>query len=80
MYVATIHFCEGYIVGVSQYHAAEYAGSGERPIVCLPNPPPTRDQAVAMFVTWAQSNPQYMSDRPVDALMRFGAATWPCRK
>lgn len=78
--VAAIHFCEGYVVGVSQYHQAERAGSGGRPLYCLPNPPPTRDDAIRMFVAWARSNPQYMSERPVDALIRFAATTWPCKR
>lgn len=80
MRVAAIHFCEGFVVGANQYYMAERAGSGSPPLFCLPTPPPTRDEATAMFVSWARNNPQYMSERPVDSLMRFAVATWPCRK
>lgn len=80
MHVAALHFCEGYVVGAAQYHNAQHAGSGTTPMYCLPNPPPSREAAIAMFVSWAQSNPQYMSERAVDSFIRFAAATWPCRK
>lgn len=80
MQTAAIHFCQGYVVGAYHYYLAERAGSNVPPLACLPNPPPTRDAAIAMFVDWARSNPQYMSELPVDSLMRFAVTTWPCRK
>jgi hypothetical protein len=78
--VAAVHFCEGYIVGVSQYSQAVSAAPGEPQLFCLPKPPPSRDDAVAMFVTWARRNANYMTERPVDTLMRFAGATWPCKR
>ncbi|HZB93155.1 MAG TPA: Rap1a/Tai family immunity protein [Stellaceae bacterium] len=78
MHIAAIHFCEGYFVGADHYYLAERAGPDAPHLFCMPNPPPTRDQAITMFVEWAQTHPQYMSELPVDSIMRFTAATWPC--
>jgi hypothetical protein len=80
MHTAAIHFCHGFVAGAYQFYVAERGVAGAPQLYCLPNPPPTRDQAISMFVAWARSNPQYMSDLPVNSLMRFATATWPCKK
>ena len=49
-------------------------------LVCLPNPSPSRNKAVAMFVEWAKPNPQYMHEAPVDTEFRFLSTKWPCKK
>jgi hypothetical protein len=81
MHIAAIHFCQGYFVGADHYYLAERGSVSSAPnLFCMPNPPPTRDVAIQMFVDWAQKNPQYMSDLPVNSVIRFAAMTWPCRK
>lgn len=74
-----IHFCHGYLVGAYHYHVAETSGPGGRPLVCFPNPPPTRNEAIAMFIDWAQAHPQYMDDPPVETEFRFLIEKWPCK-
>lgn len=32
-----------------------------------------------MFVDWAQANPKYMQELPVEAEFRFLIETWPCK-
>jgi hypothetical protein len=80
LYTSAIEFCQGFLVGVYQYHQAENAGPETTPLFCPPNPPPTREDAIKMFVAWAQANPQYQNDRPVDTILRFLATKWPCQK
>ncbi len=80
MHTAAIHFCNGFVAGAYQFYVTERGGTGAPLMYCLPTPPPTRDQAISLFVAWARSNPQYMSDLPVNSLMRFATTTWPCRK
>lgn len=76
---AAIHFCHGYVVGALHYYRATEASLGAAHTVCLPNPPPSRDEGIQMFVAWANQNPQHMNDFPVDAVFRFAAMRWPCR-
>jgi hypothetical protein len=76
--VQAIHFCEGYLTGVYHYHQALTRGRGQAPVFCPTGALPTRDQAVAMFVAWAQSNQQYMDEPAIDSLFRWAVETWPC--
>ena len=72
-------YCDGFIVGVGQFHASlTAAGGAQRPIFCVPNPQPTLNQAAAAFVAWTRANPQHANERAVDGLMRFAAETYPC--
>ena len=75
---AAIGFCFGYVMGAYHYYTAEQSGPDMKPMFCLPEPQPTRRQAVQMFVGWAKQNSQYLGERPVDSLMRFATAQWPC--
>ncbi|KAA2211224.1 Rap1a/Tai family immunity protein [Teichococcus oryzae] len=72
-------YCNGFIVGVGQFHASiTAAGGAQRPIFCIPHPQPTLNGVAAAYVTWARGNPQYAGERAVDGLMRFAAETYPC--
>ena len=79
LYTAAVNFCHGYLVGAWQYHAA-IAARRKRDIVCLPDPPPTRSQAIQEFLTWCKANPQYDAESPVETLFKFLMEKWPCRK
>ena len=78
-----IQMCEGYMVGAFHFYLATNSGKGDRGdmrLVCMPNPPPSRNEAVAMFVEWAKANPQYMKEPPVESEFRFLNAKWLCKK
>lgn len=77
--VAALHFCHGFLVGAYQYHQIASAAENKRPLVCVPNPPPSRNQAVAGFVSWANQNPQQMDTPPVEGMFRYLAQRYPCR-
>jgi hypothetical protein len=78
--VGALGWCEGFLVGVGQFHRAVTAPSGRiRPIYCLPNDDSlTLNQVRQAFVTWAAANPQHAGERAVDGLVRFAQATYPC--
>lgn len=78
LHAAAIGFCFGYILGAHHYYVSEQSGPDAKPMFCMPEPQPTRQQAVQMFVAWAKQNSQYMGERPVDSLMRFATGQWPC--
>jgi hypothetical protein len=72
-------YCQGFLVGVGQYHHSLSAeGGAQRAIFCLPDPSPTFDQARTSFAAWARANSQYAGERAIDGLMRFAADTYPC--
>jgi len=73
-----IHFCHGYLVGAYQYYAAANAGPEGVRLVCFPDPPPSRNQAIEMFIEWAKAHPQYMDEKPVETEFRFLIEQWPC--
>jgi Ssp1 endopeptidase immunity protein Rap1a len=80
MHAAAIGFCHGYGVGAFHYYQASVSGPEGKPFVCLPDPPPSRTEALQTFLTWVRENPQYMGEPAVDTLFRWLAGTWPCRK
>jgi len=73
-----IQFCRGFVSGAWQYHLSEANGPKGRRLVCPPEPPPTRDQAIAMFVGWSATHADNMSEPAVDALFRFLIEKYPC--
>ena len=68
LYTAAIHFCQGYLVGAYAYYAAQAAGPEGDRLVCFSNPPPSRNDAVGMYVSWAKAHPEQMKNAPVDTL------------
>ena len=76
--IAALHFCHGFAVGAYQYHQIATAAEGKRRLVCAPNPPPTRNEAIAAFVAWSKQNPNQMNTPPVEGIFRFLAQRYPC--
>jgi Rap1a immunity proteins len=79
-YIAAIHFCQGFGIGAYQYYMAQVTEDPSTRFVCVPNPPPTRNEAMAAFVSWARAHPEYMNEAPVDTLFRYLAETYPCSR
>jgi hypothetical protein len=77
---AAIHFCHGYYVGVD--HSAEILG---RPLRNVLYCPPegltlTRDQVLARVVAYHRQNPQFAAEAPIEGIIRWATAAWPCKK
>jgi Rap1a immunity proteins len=79
LYAQAVSFCHGYLVGAYHYQVALQADPKEKPLFCLPNPAPTRHQAIQMFISWAKQNQQYMGEKAVDTIARFLSTQWPCK-
>jgi len=75
-----LHFCHGYLVGAYDYHVTENSGPDGKMLFCMPDPPPTRNAAINMFIEWAKAHPQYMGEKPVETEFRFLSEKWPCKK
>ena len=79
-YKEALHFCHGYLVGAFHYYLASVSGPNAKRLVCPPDPPPTRNAAIAAFIAWAQAHPQYMSEAPVETEFRYLTETYPCKR
>ena len=76
-----INFCEGYLLGVVNYHDAITDREHLKRLVCYPNTV-TRDEGIQAFIDWAarhQQDRKFMNDPPVVGAVRGLAAKWPCK-
>lgn len=71
-------FCHGYLVGAYQYYDATEPASNR--FVCAPNPRPSLGEVMDGFVAWAKTHPEHMNERAADALFRYLAEAYPCKK
>ena len=78
-HVTAVAFCHGVLAGAYGYFLAS-TPQAER-FVCPPSSPPvTRTQVANGFVAWLKANPQRANDGAVDALFRYGAEAYPCKR
>jgi hypothetical protein len=75
-----VHFCHGYLLGALHYHMAENAGPEGKSLLCLPNPPPSRNEGFALFIEWVKAHPEHMDELPVETEFRFLMEKWPCTR
>jgi hypothetical protein len=76
--IATLHLCHGFAVGAYQYHQITTA-ENKPPLFREPNPPPSRNEAIAGFISWTRQSPSAMSAPPVEGMFRYLAQSYPCR-
>ena len=79
LYHQAINFCHGYLVGAYRYYESAGSGPAGLKLVCLPDPPPSRNDSVAMFVEWVKAHPQFLKENPVETEFRFLMEEWPCK-
>jgi Rap1a immunity proteins len=75
---AALNFCEGYIQGAVTVEMQNMAGFRGPKLFCLPDPPPTRTQAMGEFVNWARAAPDRMAQTATDGLFGFLRERFPC--
>ncbi len=80
LYTAAVNFCEGFMVGAYRYHTVSAQAEGGKPLVCPPNPPPSRNETVERFIAWGRGNPAVMDKPPVEGMFEFLAQAYPCPK
>lgn len=78
LYTQAVNFCHGFLVGAYHYYAAQASGPEGLKMVCPPEPPPSRNEAIAMFIEWVKAHPEYGDEPPVETEFRFLIETWPC--
>ena len=75
---AAVNFCEGFAQGavlVEMQNMAAFRGSK---LFCMPNPPPTRNETLSEFVSWAHASQDRMGSASTDGLFRFLSERYPC--
>jgi hypothetical protein len=75
---AALNFCEGYLQGAVTVEQLNLAGFSGPKLFCLPNPPPSRSEAIGEFVSWAQAAPGRMTQSPTDGVFGFLRDRYPC--
>jgi Rap1a immunity proteins len=75
---AALNFCEGYMQGAVTVEMQNMAAFRGGKLFCLPDPPPTRSQAMSEFVNWARASPDRMTESATDGLFRFLSERYPC--
>ena len=79
LYQQAINFCHGFLVGAYRYYEAAGSGPGGLKLVCMLDPPPSRNDTFAMFLEWVKSHPQYWNEKAVETEFRFLMAKWSCK-
>ena len=80
LYHQAVNFCHGYLVGAYRYYEAAGSGPAGLKLVCLPDPMPSRNETIDMFVEWAKAHPQHWGETPVETEFRFLMEKWPCKQ
>jgi hypothetical protein len=80
LFQQAVSFCHGYLVGAYKYYEAAHSGPNAPKLICLPNPPPSRSDSIAMFIEWAKTHPQFWKEAPVETEFRFLTEKWPCKQ
>jgi len=79
LYHQAVNFCHGYLVGAYHYYEAVSSGPKGIRFVCPPDPMPSRNDAIDMFIEWAKAHPQHLKETPVETEFRFLMEKWPCK-
>lgn len=75
---AAIHMCHGFMIGLHHFHEA-LGRALEGTVFCVEDDArPTRDEAVAMLVTWSRNNPEHDSKEAVDGVLQWASEAYPC--
>jgi Rap1a immunity proteins len=79
LYTAARNFCHGFTVATVRAIVMEQmATRAKHKMFCLPANQPTRDQATAAFVTWANARPKTLASGPTDGIVEYLVTQYPC--
>ena len=78
MGTAAVNICEGFAQGAVLVEMQNQVAFRGPKLFCMPNPPPSRNQALSEFVNWARSSPDRLAQSSTDGLFRFLNERYPC--
>lgn len=79
LHTAAVNFCEGFLVGAYQYHMLSVKTEGRPPLICPPDPPPSRNDSVLRFIQWSKAHDPVLETPPVAGMFEFLAQSYPCQ-
>ncbi|HEY7519365.1 MAG TPA: Rap1a/Tai family immunity protein [Methylomirabilota bacterium] len=79
LYMAAIHMCHGFGAGTYQTIMALTRHEKLAPVICPPEPAPSRNETVSRFLEWSRRNPRHLTEPAVETVGRFFIAEFPCR-
>ncbi len=77
-HATALAFCHGALAGAYGYFLSATPAADR--FVCPPTPAVTRTQVANGFVAWLKTHPQYGNDGAIDALFRYAAEAYPCKR
>lgn len=77
---AALNFCHGFIVGGIQMHQIHQEANKRHRMFCLPDPTPSRDTAIAEFVSWAKADQARLAMKPFDSMFAYLGGRYPCKR
>jgi len=77
-HVTAVSFCHGVLAGAYGYFVSATPAADR--FVCPPASGLTRTQVASGFVSWLKARPQYNNDGAIDALFRYAAEAFPCKR
>src|SRR6266481_327630 len=80
LYAAAVHMCHGFGAGTYQTIMALTRHEKLTPLICPPEPVPSRNEVVGRFLEWAKGNPERLTEPAVEVLGRFFITESPCRQ
>ena len=75
---AAVNFCQGFAEGAVEVELQNQVAFRGAKLFCMPNPPPSRNQALSEFVAWARSSPDRLAQSSTDGFFRFLSERYPC--
>ena len=78
LYTAAVHMCHGFGAGTFQTIVAMTRHEKLEPLLCPPDPQPSRNEVVGRFLEWAKRNPERLTEPAVETVGRFFLTTYPC--
>jgi hypothetical protein len=79
MGTAALNFCHGFGVGVFRV-LQEIESARKVHMFCMPDPMPTRNEALGSFVQWGKDNPAELNVPPQDGILAFLTKQYPCAR
>ena len=78
LYTAAVHMCHGFGAGTYQTIMAVTRHEKLAPVICPPQPAPSRNDVVARFLEWAKRNQDRLAEPAVEVVGRFFITEYPC--